>query len=119
MDFRRNNGSLDHNKVEVWMHVQDYVPEMGVLEIDGDKCYFNSYTDTADGSPLYLFSFVDEEILQDMRNGRVDVLTGFSHHSALIFKEVELEENGRIEAHEVNFRDLLTEELPKPGAYLV
>lgn len=118
MDFRRKNGFLDHDKVEVWFHVNK-VPEIGVLEIDGDKCYFNSYADTADDAPLYLFSFVDEDVIQDMRNGRVDALTGFSHHSALIFKEVELEESGKIEAYEVNFRDLKADELPEPGAFFV
>ena len=117
MDFRRKNGSLDHSKVEVWMEGNS-VPEIGVLEIDGDNCYFHSYNDAAaDGSPLYLFSFVDEHILQDMKNGRVDLLTGFNHHSALVFQEVE--EDGKITAKEVDFSELNDDLLPQADTFLM
>lgn len=115
MDFRRKNGSLDHSKVEVWMD-ENSVPKIGVLEIDGDKCYFNSYGDAADESPLYLFSFVDEDVIQDIRNSREDLKTGFSHHSAVIFKEIEVD--GKIEAHEISYFEIPESDLPGEGAYL-
>lgn len=116
MDFRAADGRLDLGELsEVWIDY-DFVPIVGVVMKDGDPCYFSAYGDAADGSPLYLFSFVDEDVIQDMKNGRIDALTGFSHHSALIFKEIEVD--GKIEAHEISYFEIPESDLPEEGAYL-
>lgn len=116
MDFRDKNGTLDFTTIkETWMQV-DSVPEIGVLSKDGDDCIFLSYYDRSDSSPLYFFSFVDEDVIQDIRNGRVDLKTGFRHHSAVIFKE--LENEGKIETVEVSYFKIPDAELPEDEAYL-
>lgn len=116
MNFRNSDGSLALDPLaEVWVEYE-LNNVAGVLEKDGDLYYFNAY-DLGGTSPLYLFSFVDEDVIQDMRNGRVQLREGFEHYSALIFKEF-VKEDGTIEVREVKYRDLDESDLPEPNHYL-
>lgn len=116
MDFRTDDGKLDlGSPSEIWIEHEDN-PLVGVLSKEKELCYFSFYTQDDSKGPLYLCSFVPEEIIQDMRNGRVDLLTGFSYYTAHIFKEVVVD--GKIEVKEVSYFDLLDEELPEEGTYL-
>lgn len=110
--FNKNDMKL----LETWFYYDG--PQVGVLE-DGDKkqYYFSSYADCSLGGPLFLFSQVDENVLNDIRDGKKDVLCAYSDDSAIIYKDIELTD-GTIVTEKRNFAELTTDELPKSGVFL-
>jgi len=118
MNFRDSSGALDLGELsEVWIE-QESTPVAGLVIKDGDKCFFNAYDITGDHGPLYLFSFVNEDIIQDMRNGRIELREGFEHYSAFIFKE-EVASDGSIYSDEIAFNEIPENLLPETGIFVL
>lgn len=106
----------DMKILETWFYYDG--PQVGVLE-DGHKnqYYFSSYANCSLGGPLFLFSQVQESVLNDVRDGRKDLLSAYSDNSAVIYKDIELAD-GTIITEKCDFAELTSDELPDPGVFL-
>jgi len=106
----------DMKLLETWFYYDG--PQVGVLEDENKKqYYFSSYADCSLGGPLFLFSQVDENVLNDVRDGKREVLSAYSDNSAILYRDIELAD-GTIITEECDFAELMPDELPEPGVFL-
>lgn len=118
MNFRNDSGELDlRDRGEVWAESAGK-PLVGCFVNSGDKYFYHAYDQLDSGTVLYLFSYVDEYVIKDIRDGRIELAEAFTDSSALVFKEV-LGNNEKIFVQEVMTRELSDTELPAPNSFVM
>lgn len=116
MNFRDDEGKLELGELsETWMVDADDTPIAGVVFTSGEKIAFYGTEDN--GNILYVFSFVSEEILQDVRNGRIELLSAFTDFDAQLWQEID--QNGTILLEETDRKTIDKTRLPEHGVFVL
>ena len=116
MNFRDDEGKLELGELsEMWMVNDEDIPVAGVVFASGEKIAFYGTEDK--GKILYVFSFVSEEILQDVRDGRIELLSAFTDFDAQLWQEVD--QNGTIRLEETDRKTINETRLPEHGVFVL
>lgn len=116
MNFRDDEGNLELGELsETWMVNDQDIPIIGAVFHSGEKVAFYGTEDN--DKVIYVFSFVSEEILQDVRDGRIELLSAFTDITAQLWQEVV--ENGVIHLKETDHRTIDQAHLPEHGVFVL